>query len=67
MPVNYIAEIMQYMHLYFSTSEFIGYIFLCSVLLKNEVKVFLECVYINQATWNVCFFISVPESKTDVV
>lgn len=44
-----------------------GYIFLCFMLLKNEVKVFLECIYINQTTWNVCFFISLPESKTDVV
>lgn len=40
-----------------------GYVFLCSMLLKNEVKVFLECIYINQTTWNVCFLYQFLRAK----
>lgn len=36
------------------------------MLLKNEIKVFLECIYIYQTTWIMCFFIAMPESKTDL-
>ena len=56
---------MQYASLYFSTSKFMGYILFSFTLLKNEVKVSLESIYINQTTWNMCFFISMPEGKTD--
>lgn len=41
---------MQYASLYFSASKFMGYIFLSFMLLKNEVEVSLECIYINQNT-----------------
>lgn len=55
MPSNFIAEIMQYTNtLYFST--FVGSIFLSFVLLKSEVPVSPECIYINQPS-GICAFL----------